>query len=66
LQELIKIGGEVPLSNYIFIGDFVDRGFNSVETMEYLLCLKGILFMNIGKVKYPGNVVLLRGNHESR
>jgi serine/threonine-protein phosphatase 6 catalytic subunit len=37
----MKEGGPIPQSNYIFIGDFVDRGFNSVETMEYLLCLKG-------------------------
>lgn len=39
----MKEGGSIPESNYIFIGDFVDRGFNSVETMEYLLCLKGIV-----------------------
>jgi serine/threonine-protein phosphatase 6 catalytic subunit len=43
----MKEGGDIPNSNYIFIGDFVDRGFNSVETMEYLLCLKGkILIYN--------------------
>lgn len=38
---MIKEGGDIPEHNYIFIGDFVDRGYNSVETMEYLLCLKG-------------------------
>lgn len=57
LLELFRTGGEIPDTNYIFIGDFVDRGFNSVETFELLLCLK---------LKYPGNVTLLRGNHESR
>ncbi|EGR29832.1 ser thr protein phosphatase family protein, putative [Ichthyophthirius multifiliis] len=57
LLELFRVGGEIPIQNYIFIGDFVDRGYNSVETLEYLLCLK---------IKYPDNITLLRGNHESR
>jgi len=57
LMELFRIGGEIPESSYIFIGDFVDRGYNSVETMEMLLCLK---------VRYPQHITLLRGNHESR
>ncbi|KRX01349.1 hypothetical protein PPERSA_01252 [Pseudocohnilembus persalinus] len=57
LLELFRQGGEIPNSNYIFIGDFVDRGYNSVETLEYLFCLK---------VQHPNNITLLRGNHESR
>ena len=57
LLELFRQGGELPSTNYIFIGDFVDRGYNSVETFELLLCFK---------LKYPGNITLLRGNHESR
>ena len=57
LLELFRIGGELPNINYVFIGDFVDRGYNSVETFELLLCLK---------IKYPSHVSLLRGNHESR
>ncbi len=42
---------------YKIQGDFVDRGFNSVETFELLLCLKA---------RYPDRMTLLRGNHESR
>lgn len=57
LIELFNRGGEIPNSSYIFMGDYVDRGYNSVETIQLLLCLK---------VKYPGNITLLRGNHETR
>lgn len=57
LMELFKIGGEVPETNYLFLGDFVDRGYYSVETFLLLLALK---------VRYPDRVALIRGNHESR
>jgi len=57
LLELFNRGGEIPSTSYIFMGDYVDRGYNSVETIQLLLCLK---------VKYPGHITLLRGNHETR
>jgi len=57
LLELFRIGGEMPDTNYVFMGDFVDRGYNSVETFEILMCYK---------IKYPSHITLLRGNHESR
>ena len=57
LQELFKVGGDCPKTNYLFIGDFVDRGFYSVETFLLLLALK---------VRYPDRIWLVRGNHESR
>jgi len=57
LKELFKIGDDCPETNYLFMGDFVDRGFYSVETFLYLLLLK---------VRYPDRINLIRGNHESR
>lgn len=40
LKELFKVGGPIPSTNYLFLGDFVDRGFNSVETFLLLLAFK--------------------------
>lgn len=57
MVELFKVGGECPGKNYLFLGDFVDRGYYSVETFLLLLALK---------VRYPDRITLIRGNHESR
>eukprot|EP01130_Rhizamoeba_saxonica_P004734 TRINITY_DN191_c1_g1_i1.p1 TRINITY_DN191_c1_g1~~TRINITY_DN191_c1_g1_i1.p1 ORF type:complete len:313 (-),score=61.33 TRINITY_DN191_c1_g1_i1:69-1007(-) len=57
LLELFRIGGDVPYTNYLFMGDYVDRGFYSVESVSLLVCLK---------VRYKDRITILRGNHESR
>ena len=56
-MELFKIGGRSPDTNYLFMGDYVDRGYYSVETVTLLVCLK---------VRFKDRITILRGNHESR
>jgi serine/threonine-protein phosphatase PP1 catalytic subunit len=55
LIRMFEMCGFPPNSNFLFLGDYVDRGKQSLETILLLLCYK---------IRYPKNFFLLRGNHE--
>lgn len=57
LLQFLKMGGDPKDNKYLFMGDYVDRGKNSIELLVHLLCLQYL---------YPENVFLIRGNHECR
>jgi len=57
LKELFRITGKAPETNFLFLGDYVDRGYHSVESVSLVVALK---------VRYRDRVFIIRGNHESR
>lgn len=56
-KSLWPLGPELCAGKIVFLGDYVDRGYNGPETLAYMFAYK---------ILCPGKWILLRGNHETR
>ncbi len=81
LMELFRVGGEMPDTAYVFMGDFVDRGCEWFPAKQTRACLsfagkltarcadyslETFTTLLVLKARWPDKITLLRGNHESR
>ena len=57
LLELFNVAGLPPATSFLFLGDYVDRGYFSLECITLLMCYK---------IRHPERVHMIRGNHEAR